>query len=188
VSERPSARDAADRALVLYALIRRATIEHVVAETDDLARRRQAEQARQETERWLERESLLSAVTDVERSLFDADTAAWPSEAIADGMWRAEALGVVLWALRAFDALPPIDREFVVEDLNAAIEAAGSVSTFRATARLRDPGEIEAAWREADTWFGATEGASEADRTLASISAERSRALAWLRDASAPVA
>jgi hypothetical protein len=50
---------------------------------------------------------------------------------------------------------------------------------------LRDPGDIEAAWREADTWFGATEGALGEDRTLASISAERSRALAWLRDADA---
>ena len=55
------------------------------------------------------------------------------------------------------------------------------MSVFRATARLRDPGEIEAAWREADTWFGATEGAAGDDSTLASISAERSRALGWLR-------
>jgi len=86
------------------------------------------------------------------------------------------------------DPMPPIDREFAVEDLNATIEAPGSVSVFRATARLRDPGEIEAAWREADTWFGATEGAGGDDSTLASISAERSRALGWLRasDASPP--
>ena len=75
-----------------------------------------------------------------------------------------------------------------VEDLNGAIEASGSVSVFRSTARLRDPGDIEAAWREADTWFGATEGALGEDRTLASISAERSRALGWLRDANATVA
>ena len=100
-------------------------------------------------------------------------------------MWRKEALGVLLWALRALGRMPPIDEEFEVEDLNQAIESAGSVSTFRSTARLRDPGDIEAAWREADTWFGATEGALGEDRTLASISAERSRALAWLRDAGA---
>ena len=42
-----------------------------------------------------------------------------------------------------------VDEEFEVEDLNQAIESAGSVSVFRATARLRDPGDIEAAWREA---------------------------------------
>jgi hypothetical protein len=188
VSERPSARQAADRALVLYALVRRATIEAIVEESNDLVRRRQAETARKETQRWLERESLLDALTETERTLFDAETAAWPPEAIADGMWRKEALGVLLWALRGVPTLPPIDQEFEVEDLNAAIELAGSVPAFRAAARLRDPGDIEAAWREADTWFGATEGARGEDRTLASISAERSRALGWLRNAGAPVA
>jgi hypothetical protein len=188
VKERPSARQVVDRALVLYAMVRRASIELIVAETRDQVRRRQAEAARLETERWFERESLTGALTDVERRLFDADTAAWPPEAIADGMWRKEALGVLLWALRMVDGLPPIDREFAVEELNAAVESPGSVSVFRATARLRDPGEIEVAWREADTWFGATEGAIGDDTTLASISAERSRALAWLRDASAPPA
>jgi Domain of unknown function (DUF4272) len=188
VTERPSAREAADRALILYAFVRRATIEAIVEESHDQVRRRQAEGARQETQRWLERESLTGALTETERSLFDAETAAWPPEAIADGMWRKEALGVLLWALRALPALPPINQEFEVEELNGAIEAAGSVSVFRATARLRDPGATEAAWREADTWFGATEGALGEDRSLASISAERSRALGWLRDASAPIA
>jgi hypothetical protein len=185
VNDRPSARQVVDRALVLYAMVRRASIELIVAETRDQVRRRQAEAARLETERWFERESLTGALTDTERRLFDATTAGWPPEAIADGMWRKESLGVLLWALRMVDGLPPIDREFAVEELNAAVESPGSVSVFRATARLRDPGEIEAAWREADTWFGATEGAVGDDTTLASISAERSRALAWLRDASA---
>jgi len=188
VSERPSAREVADRALVLYAMVRRASIELIVAETRDQMRRRQAEGARLETEAWFERESLTRALTDTERTLFDAPTAAWPPEAIADGMWRKEALGVLLWALRAVPALPPINEEFEVEELNAAIEQSGSVSVFRSSARLRDPGDIEAAWREADTWFGATEGAIGDDSTLASISAERSRALAWLRDVTAPAA
>jgi Domain of unknown function (DUF4272) len=185
VTERPGARQVVDRALVLYAMVRRASIELIVAETRDQVRRRQAEAARLETERWFERESLTGALTDTEQKLFDAPTEAWPLEAIADGMWRKESLGVLLWALRMVDSLPAIDREFAVEDLNAAVESPGSVSVFRATARLRDPGEIEAAWREADTWFGATEGAIGDDSTLASISAERSRALAWLRDSSA---
>ncbi len=185
MTERPSARDTADRALVLYALVRRAAIEVIVTEVEDPVRQAQAEKARRETERWLERESLTDAITPVERALFDAPTAAWTPEAIADGLWRKEALGVLVWALRLLDRMPAIDAEFVVEDLNAAIEGAGSVSSFRAAARLRDPSEIETAWREADTWFGATEGAVGEDSTLASISAERSRALAWLRHANA---
>jgi len=188
VIERPPARQAADRTLVLYALVRRAAIELVVADGADEHRVAQAEGARLETERWLERESLTGALTATERALFEAPTASWTPEAIADGLWRKESLGVVLWAIRMIEALPPIDAEFVVEDLNAAIESVGSVSAFRAAARLRDPGDVEAAWREADTWFGATEGPGGDDSTLASISAERSRALAWLRDAGGPAA
>ena len=99
MTERPSARETADRALILYALIRRAAIEVIVTDGDDLMRRRQAENARQETEHWLERESLTEALTPTERALFDAPTAAWSREAIADGLWRKEALGVLLWAL-----------------------------------------------------------------------------------------
>jgi hypothetical protein len=166
-------------------MVRRAAIELVVADGDDVRRHAQAEGARVETERWLERESLTDALTPIERTLFDAPTASWTPEAIADGLWRKESLGVVLWALQRVDTLPPIDTEYQVGDLNAAIESVGSVSAFRAAARLRDPGDVEAAWREADTWFGATEGATGDDTTLASISAERSRALAWLRHASA---
>ena len=188
MTERPSARQTADRALILYAMIRRAAIEVVVTDGDDPLRRRQAENARHETEGWLERESLTEALTPTERALFDAPTAAWSPEAIADGLWRKEALGVLLWALRLVERMPAIDTEFVVEELNAAIEGAGSVSSFRAAARLRDPAETEAAWREADTWFGATEGAAGEDSALASISAERSRALAWLRHANAATA
>ena len=45
MTERPSARETADRALVLYALVRRAAIEVIVTEADDLMRRRQAENA-----------------------------------------------------------------------------------------------------------------------------------------------
>ncbi len=188
MSDRPSARAAADRALVLYALVRRAAIELVVAEGDDADRIARAEAARAETERWLERESLTDALTPTEQMLFATPTTSWTAEAIADGLWRKEALGVVVWALRLLDRLPPIDTEFAIDALNAAIESVGSVTAFRAAARLRDPGEVEVAWREADTWFGATEGADGDDSTLASISAERSRALAWLRHASAPPA
>jgi hypothetical protein len=185
VKHRPSARQVAERALILYALVRRAAIEMVVAQEHDSHRFAQAETARVETDRWLERESLTDGLTATERMLLGAPSASWTPDAITDGLWRKEALGVLLWALRRVVALPAIDVEFQVEDLNAAIEEAGSVAAFRAQARLRDPGEIEAAWREADTWFGVTEGSEGDDHTLASISAERSRALAWLRDASA---
>ena len=180
---RPTDAEVSDRALVLYALTRRGTIEFVVAESgDDPSRVMQAERARIEAERWLERESVSPALRDEERRLMRAESGSWPSEAIADAMWRKEALGVLLWALEHLEALPPYGEEFPQKAIEDAITRYGSVSSFRAEGRLRPAEQIEPAWMEADAWFGATEGHEGEDSNMASIAAERFRALSWLRD------
>lgn len=182
MSGRPTPAEVSDRALVLYALIRRASIEAVLEEGPDTRRLAQAERAKVETDRWLVRESLDGALTPIERTLFDGANGSWPHEAIADGLWRKESLGVLLWALEHVDSLPPIDEEFEVEVLNQRIQSYGTESSFRVNGRLRGDAELEAAWHEADAWLAATEGRAGEDATLASISAERRRALSWLRD------
>jgi Domain of unknown function (DUF4272) len=182
VSRGPAVTEVSDRALVLYALVRRASIEAVLEEDPDARRLAQAERAWVETEAWLVRESLEDALTKTERSLFDGGSGSWPHEAIADGLWRKEALGVLLWALGHIESLPAIDEEFEVAVLNQRIEAYGSESAFRANGRLRDGLELDRAWGEADAWLAATDGMSGEDATIASISAERRRALSWLRD------
>lgn len=183
----PDADRASDRALALYTLVRRAAIEHALGEFgDDPLRVRQAETARTEAARWLAREGLADAPTETERALLEAASGAWPADAVADELWRKEALGTLLWGLQHVAAMPPIHEEFEVAVLNERIERYGSVSSFRANGLLRHTDELEAAWHEADTWLGATEGRGGEDAVLASISAERSRALAWLLDAERP--
>lgn len=182
MSGRPTPAEVSDRALVLYALIRRASIEAVLEEGPDTRRLAQAERAKVETDRWLVRESLDGALSPIERTLFDGANGSWPHEAIADGLWRKESLGVLLWALEHVDQLPQIDEEFEVEVLNQRIQSYGNESSFRSNGRLRGDAELDAAWHEADTWLAATEGRTGEDVTLASISAERRCALSWLRD------
>jgi hypothetical protein len=180
---RPTADEVSDRALVLYALVRRGTIEYVVSETGgDPGRVRQAETARRETDDWLERERVWPAVTDDERRLFEAPSGSWPREAVADAMWRKEAFGTLLWALEHLEAMPRYGLEFEQRRLDDAITRYGSVASFRAEGRLRPLDQIEAAWLEADAWFGATEGRAGEDAQVASAAAERFRALSWLRD------
>lgn len=183
---RPTAVEVADRAFVLYALVRRGYIEHVIANTDgDPVRIRQGEAARVETDRWLEREGLLEALTDVERGLFNAPSGSWPADATADAMWRKESLGALLWALQHVAEMPPYGQEFDQAVLDDAIMRYGSVLSFRSEGLLRDDRDLDLAWMEADAWFGATEGRGDDDATIASVAAERYRALSWLRDAGA---
>jgi hypothetical protein len=183
----PSVREVSDRALVLYALVRRATIEHLLSEwANEPSRIAQAEGARTETDRWLSRESLLDVVNEGERTLLAAPSGSWPLEAIADGEWRHEALGTLLWALRHLEELPAYDAAFDREAVESAITRYGSVDAFRAEGSLRPDAELERAWGEADAWFAATEGSEGEDAALASTAIERLRALSWLRDASAP--
>jgi hypothetical protein len=184
VSERPDVAAVADRVLILYALVRRGYIEHVVnASHGDPARFRQAESARREQDRWLEEHALREGLTEAERQLFEADSGTWPSGAVHDALWRKESLGVLLWSLGHLDEIPSYGEEFDQKVLDRAITRSGSVPQFRALGRLRTDDEIERAWQEADTWFAATEDREAEERALASIAVERLRALSWLRGA-----
>jgi hypothetical protein len=179
---RPTALEAADRALAVYAFVRRGYIEHVLDDADgDPGRVVQAERAREETEKWLAEHGLASALSDTERRLLNAESGLWPPEAIVDAVWRKEALGTLLWALGHLEAIPPYDTEFEQPALEAAIVDTGAVEQFRAVSRLRDEEELLRALGEADTWFGAVAGGSgEDDAAMASLSAERRWALSWL--------
>lgn len=180
---RPTVDEVSERTLVLYAFVRRGSIEFVVNETGgDPGRLAQAEAARRETDEWLEREGVWPAVTDHERRLLEAPSGTWPREAVADAMWRKESFGTLLWALQHLDAMPDYGREFEQHYLDEAVTRYGSVDAFRSNGRLRPTDEIERAWLEADAWFGATEGRTGEDAQVASAAAERFRALSWLRD------
>jgi hypothetical protein len=181
MSDRPTAPQVADRALVVYALARRASIELALEEFGrEPSRVEQAEAARRETDRWLARESLTAALIGEEQQLFEATSGTWPHRAVVDGLWRREILAVLLWAIGHFDLLPGFGAEADARALDDAITRMGSVADFRAQSWLRPDDDVERAWLEADAWFGATEGRDGEDRSLASISAERVRALSWL--------
>jgi Domain of unknown function (DUF4272) len=181
VSGRPTSRDAADRALVLYAFVRRGYIEHVLDDADaDPSRVAQAERARSETDSWLAEHDLTDVLTETEARLLEAESGLWPPEAIVDAVWRKEALGALLWALGHFESIPPYDTEFEQAALDAAIVDSGSVDRFRAVSRLRADDELLAALGEADTWHGALAGTDADDAAMVSLSAERRWALSWL--------
>lgn len=114
----PSQEQVAYRALCLSGLAIRAGFEHLthmwVASARDLSHpdfegMHQREEA---LNVWLEREHLIEHQTERERLLFGQGLGDWGDQAVLDGTWRKESLGVLLWALSIAPALPTYDTEF----------------------------------------------------------------------------
>ncbi len=111
----------------------------------------------------------------------DAESGSWPAEAIADAMWRKEALGVLLWALEHLAEIPPYGEEFQQQAVDEAIMRYGSVTPSRE--RLRPDDETRAGLDGVRRMVRRDRGPRGEDATMASVAAERFRALSWLRDA-----
>lgn len=137
-----------DRALCLAALAMLGAIAAGVADgTMDSA---QAEAYLRETHRWLIREQLAAALSLRERALLAKVFGDWSEREALAATWRNEALGVLLWALGAFDELPPYDARF--EQLPSFVPLLVPTADFRHTATLRSPEELERARAQAELW------------------------------------
>ena len=103
-----------------------------------------------ESHRWLIRENLAAALSSDEKALLSKEIVDWtPGERRGAGR-RNEAMGVLLWALSALDALPPYGTSF--ERLPSFVPLLAATSEFRGAARLRSPDELEHARETAAIW------------------------------------
>jgi hypothetical protein len=121
-----------------------------------------------ESHRWLRRENLADALTNLERQLIAKPLADWSERDTIDAGWRSESAGVLLWALAVFDDIPPSDTRF--ESLPARVPLLAPIAGFRADAHLRSHEVIRSA-RDLDA----------GEFTLAnSIAGQRHIAFDWL--------
>ncbi len=103
-----------------------------------------------ESHRWLRRENLADALSTNERHLIAKSLADWSKrESIAAG-WRSETAGTLLWALSAYEEMPPYDGRF--ESLPSLVPLLAPTSGFRTTASLRSPEAIGGARDLAELW------------------------------------
>jgi uncharacterized protein DUF4272 len=123
-----------------------------------------------ESHRWLRREHLADALSIGERALISKAMADWSEREAIDAGWRSEAAGVLLWALSAYNELPPYDTRF--ETLPALVPLLAPTSAFRDAARLRSPGAIAEAREAAQMWHSRSR--------VAPIAGQRHYALNWL--------
>ncbi|GAB4474175.1 MAG: DUF4272 domain-containing protein [Anaerolineae bacterium] len=144
--------EAAHRALALGALVFRAVLD----QTEQVSPRRGADPYTERAVRnltwWLVRQNVIDHQSTEERRMFRRMLGEWPADDLAAGVWRAEALGVLLWALNRIDAIPPYDALFDLEETLALIPLFEPVAPFVEGAALRPAEAIGRAREIAELW------------------------------------
>lgn len=102
---------------------------------------------------FLQENGLWDALSSRERTLLEKPYGSWSTQEIADGQWRAEALGIMLWALNQIHDIPPYDKESSAEGVMNALPSPGSSRQFVSSAALRNENEIREARNVAELWL-----------------------------------
>lgn len=132
----PSALRVARRALVLCAVVCRASLEQEPSEE-------RAEELQERLVAWLEANDLDGELEEHERELIEAPVGSLPRQRAIDASWRSEGLAVLGWALGGYE-LPPHDEQ---ADPQEIAQALGFLEDDPACGlddpRLRDDEELE---------------------------------------------
>jgi hypothetical protein len=154
-----SAPAAALRTLCLRAFIRRFEIEALLQglrQHPNAVERLDPDGLRTEARRineWLKDEELWLTVSENEKKLFKLNPGSWPKQIILNAAWRAEALGVIGWALHLTDKIPPYDSQLEPDSFVYHLQLFVAAKRFVSTARLRTEKEILAAQEIAENWL-----------------------------------
>ena len=154
-----SAQSAAQRALCLRALYVRSEIEVLFAAIGQklkTANKSKLAEVQAETRRmndWLKDEELWLAASDDEKKLLTAAPGSWPASAIKAASWRAEALGVIGWALGLANEILPYDAQLDESLSVRGIQILTPAKPRVASARLRPEKEILEAREIAENWL-----------------------------------
>ncbi len=105
---------------------------------------------------WLATEGLTPFLTTTEAKLLASPLGTWSTRALSCVSWRAETLGVLLWTLRAVDALPPMDTPFDVNEILRPLDIYTPTIDFVWCARLRPQEELQTLREQMELWLWRT--------------------------------
>lgn len=160
----PTPEQVGGRILCLAALLRRCDVEAAL----NAARRqggqaaevaafgREAEEwAGEGLRRWITASGLAGYQSRREAALLGKTVGAWTQQEMIDAGWRLEAAGVLLWAVRRVDALPPWDEEFprrLLAEEGIMTGDPKAAEAFRRGLALRPRRQLEHARDLAELW------------------------------------
>lgn len=150
------ATDAAKRCMCLASILARTNLEHEAQQGPRETPSQNSEVMFQREQRHLlERSAVLDALSLRERILMEKPYGSWSTQEIASGQWRAEALGVLLWALNRIRDFPPYDTETPAPMVLNLLPPPrrGACARFVRQAVLRNEAEIKQARSIAELWL-----------------------------------
>lgn len=153
-------RSVALRALCIGALLKRHELEmrvktlqdYLISDEDRAILISKRHRLNQELLAWLEHEALLPHLTQAEKHLLNLPLGTWTARMLLNVSWRAETLGVLLWALYRLEALPHYDTPFEQERVLAPLDVFASTIDFVWCARLRPTAELQRMRDTAELW------------------------------------
>ncbi|MHB8793049.1 MAG: DUF4272 domain-containing protein [Thermoleophilia bacterium] len=147
----PDENETARRALCLGALVMRGKFESIAASGSPHMATMHEELATQ-LNIWLADEGLISSQSTLEKPLVSKALGSWSRQENIDVPWRANSLGVILWALSQFEELPPWDTQLTPQETIKPLNLFAPTKTFLGMVSLRPDAEVEKARDLAELW------------------------------------
>lgn len=147
----PEENETARRALCLGALVMRGKFETIAASGSPEMITGHEGMATQ-LNIWLADEGLISSQSAMEKPLVSKALGAWSRQETIDAAWRANSLGVILWALSQFDMLPEWDTQFTPQETIKPLNLFAPTKAFLDKVSLRPEAEVEKARDLAELW------------------------------------
>ncbi|MHB8858610.1 MAG: DUF4272 domain-containing protein [Thermoleophilia bacterium] len=138
----PDQNEAARRALCLGALVMRSKFESIVISSSPQMFAVHEELATH-LNMWLADAGLIASQSTREKPLISKALGSWSRQELIDAAWRANSLGVILWALSQFDELPPWDCQFTPQETISPLNLFAPIGPFMEKAKLRPGNEID---------------------------------------------
>lgn len=155
-----NARSVAYRALSLGTLLKRAQLEASLQDQYTWSRQnRRHKQATPEQHQendallqWVMDENITPHLSNTEYHLLTKTLGTWSERTQSTVQWRAEALGMTLWALNRLDICPHYDTPFDADTVLAPLDIYTSTIDFIWLASLRDDDSLKQRRDQAELW------------------------------------
>src|SRR5436309_1396836 len=101
---------------------------------------------------WFEKYNVSAFLSPKEKDLLGKPAGFWSLQEIVNSSWRAEALGVILWALQQINNVPPYDTQFLAPDVLKRLPMGREPAEFVGKVKLRSSTDLSKARDLAELW------------------------------------